>query len=87
MAFSVGKNLRELLAELPAEGDINCIYGVRALCTIAVYLAHKVITLASSPYFNRVKLTEVTGHCCHVYESDYRLGLIWYSHLLTSCSW
>jgi hypothetical protein len=61
MAFSVRKNTRELLAGLPAEGDINCIYGVRALCTVALYLAHKVITLASSPYFNRVKLTEVTG--------------------------
>jgi hypothetical protein len=59
MAFSVRKNLRELLAGLPAEGDINCIYGVRALCTIALYLAHKVIILASSPHFNRVKLIEV----------------------------
>jgi hypothetical protein len=61
MAFSVRKNTRELLAGLPAEGDINCIYGVRALCTIALYLAHKVITLAFSPYVNRVQLTEVIG--------------------------
>jgi hypothetical protein len=45
---------------LPAEGDINCIYGVRAVCTIALYLAHKVISLAFSPYSNRVVLTEVT---------------------------
>jgi hypothetical protein len=60
MAFSVRKNVAHLLSDLPAEGDINCIYGVRALCTIALYLAHKVITFAFSPYFNRVKLTEVT---------------------------
>lgn len=61
MAFSIRKSIRELFAGLPAEGDINCIYGIRALCTIALYLAHKVITLAFSPYFNRVKLTEVSN--------------------------
>ncbi|PNF21731.1 hypothetical protein B7P43_G10364 [Cryptotermes secundus] len=61
MAFSVHKNMRELLAELPAEGDINCIYGVRALCTMTVYLTHKVIAVAFSPYSNRVELTEVSN--------------------------
>jgi hypothetical protein len=60
MAFSVRKNVDELLADLPADGDINCIYGVRAVCTIALYLAHIVITLMFSPYSNRVVLTEVT---------------------------
>jgi hypothetical protein len=59
LAFSVRKNVNELLAEVPDEGDINCIYGVRAVCTVALYLAHKVITLAFSPYSNRVTLTEV----------------------------
>jgi len=59
MAFSLRKNIRELLADLPAEGDIHCVYGVRALCTTALYVAHKVITLAFSPYSNRVALTEV----------------------------
>jgi hypothetical protein len=77
MAFSVRKNMRELLAELPAEGDINCVYGIRALCTIALYLAHKVITFAFSPYSNRVKFAEVSGRYCHVYENDYRWGLVW----------
>jgi hypothetical protein len=61
MAFSLRKNAKELLAGLPAEGDINCIYGLRALCTVALYLTHKVIMLAFSQYFNRVKLTEVIG--------------------------
>jgi hypothetical protein len=60
MAFSLRKNISELLVDLPAEGDINCIHGVRALCTVALYLAHKVITLAFSPYSNRVALTEVS---------------------------
>ena len=59
MAFSLRKNIKQLLVDLPAEGDINCIHGVRAVCTIALYLAHKVITLAFSPYSNRVALTEV----------------------------
>jgi len=60
MAFSLRKNIRDLLADLPAEGDIHCVYGVRALCTAALYVAHKVITLAFSPYSNRVALTEVS---------------------------
>ena len=59
MAFSLRKNIRDLLADLPEEGDIHCVYGVRALCTIALYVAHKVITLAFSPYSNRLALTEV----------------------------
>lgn len=61
MAFSLRKNMRELLADLPTEGDIHCVHGVRALCTAALYVAHKVITLAFSPYSNRVALTEVSN--------------------------
>jgi hypothetical protein len=59
MAFSLRKNIRELMADLPAEGDINCIYGVRALCATAIYVGHIVFALAFSPYSNRVALTEV----------------------------
>jgi hypothetical protein len=60
MAFSLRKNIRELMADLPAEGDINCIYGVRALCTTAIYVTHIVFILGFIPYSNRVALTEVS---------------------------
>jgi hypothetical protein len=62
VAFSLRKNARELLTDLPVEGDINCIHGVRALCTIAVYLLHRTLTLGFIPYSNRVELTEVSLH-------------------------
>ncbi|PSN54851.1 hypothetical protein C0J52_12407 [Blattella germanica] len=61
MAFSIKKNIDELTADLPAEGDINCIHGIRAIFTAALYLAHKVIMLCLSPYTNRVSLTEVSN--------------------------
>lgn len=59
LAFSIHKNIAELTADLPAEGDINCIYGIRAIGTVLLYLAHKVIMLCLTPYANRVNLTEV----------------------------
>lgn len=59
MAFSIHKNFAELTADLPAEGDINCIYGIRAIGTAILFMAHRVIVLGFSPYFNRVDLTEV----------------------------
>ncbi|KAJ9593682.1 hypothetical protein L9F63_014777, partial [Diploptera punctata] len=61
MAFSIHKNIDELTADLPDEGDINCIYGIRAIGTALLYLAHKVIMLCLSPYSNRVELTEVSN--------------------------
>jgi hypothetical protein len=67
MAFSLRKNIRELVADLPAEGDINCIYGVRALCTIAIYVVHKMLALAFSPYSDRVAFTEV-----FLFQSTYK---------------
>jgi hypothetical protein len=60
MAFSVRKNVEELLAELPSEGDVNCIYGVRALCTIMLYIIHKVGAIGYTPYSNKIVFTEVT---------------------------
>jgi hypothetical protein len=60
MAFSLRKNIRVLMADLPAEGDINCIYGVRALCATAIYLFHTGIPLLFTPYSNRVAFSEVS---------------------------
>ncbi|XP_066998898.2 nose resistant to fluoxetine protein 6 [Anabrus simplex] len=61
MAFSFRKNVATLLEDLPADGDINCIYGIRALGTIALYVAHKIITLALVPYSNRIELTQASN--------------------------
>nr|CAD7401224.1 unnamed protein product [Timema cristinae] len=61
MAFSIKKTLPELLSVEKGDGDIKCIHGIRALATVALYVAHKVLALAFLPYSNRIKLTQVDG--------------------------
>lgn len=61
MAFSLRRNWAALMADLPADGDIPCIHGIRALFSFSLYVAHKVITLALIPYVNRVELTKAAN--------------------------
>ncbi|GLH06368.1 uncharacterized protein GBIM_11901, partial [Gryllus bimaculatus] len=63
MAFSLRRNWAALVATLGAggDGDIPCIHGVRALFSLSLYVAHKVITLALMPYVNRVELTQAAN--------------------------
>ncbi|GFG33259.1 hypothetical protein Cfor_03997 [Coptotermes formosanus] len=74
MAFSLRKNARELLADLPVEGNINCIHGVRALCIIATYMAHKFMIFGFIPYSNRVELTEVP---LEKWTNVFRTGMVY----------
>nr|CAD7256296.1 unnamed protein product [Timema shepardi] len=60
MAFSIKKTLPELLSVEKGDGDIKCIHGVRALATVALYVAHKVLALAFLPYSNRIHLTQLS---------------------------
>lgn len=59
-AFSLKQTTAKLLREGSAEGDIECIHGIRALCSLALYIAHKLIPLAMTPFTNRTYLTEVS---------------------------
>nr|CAD7441389.1 unnamed protein product [Timema bartmani] len=60
MAFSIKKTLPELLSVDKGDGDIKCIHGIRALATVALYVAHKVLALAFLPYSNRIHLTQLS---------------------------
>lgn len=61
LAFSLKQSVRKLFREGNAEGDIECIHGIRALCSIALYIAHKLIPLGMMPFTNRNFLTEVSN--------------------------
>lgn len=58
-AFSLKQTTGKLLMEASADGDIECIHGIRALSTIALIVGHKVMAIAMVPYTNRGFLTEV----------------------------
>ncbi|XP_014364521.2 uncharacterized protein LOC106715699 [Papilio machaon] len=58
--FSLYRTVRKLMA--PATSDeISCIHGVRAIATIALLIAHKFLPVASTPYTNRLMITEVVS--------------------------
>lgn len=64
MSFSLK---RTTTAFFQNSGDeIPCIHGIRAICTILLYVAHKVIPTGHSLYTNRILLTEVSIliYCC-----------------------
>lgn len=47
------------MKEATDDADITCIYGIRALATIVLYVAHQLITISRIPFSNRTFLTEV----------------------------
>ncbi|CAH0393445.1 unnamed protein product [Bemisia tabaci] len=55
-AFSLQRNFKSLLQS--KNEDLPCINGIRALCTIMLYLAHKMIILCMTPYNNRHALIQ-----------------------------
>lgn len=59
MSFSLRRTIKALLKEATDGADITCIYGIRALATIALYVAHQLITISRIPFSNRTSLTEV----------------------------
>nr|CAD7449506.1 unnamed protein product [Timema bartmani] len=62
MAFSIKKTLSELLRVEPGDGDIQCINGIRSLCTVFLYVGHKVLSMAFMPYSNRINFTQLAQY-------------------------
>nr|CAD7459823.1 unnamed protein product [Timema tahoe] len=62
MAFSIKKTLSELLRVEPGDGDIQCINGIRSLCTVFLYVGHKVLSMALMPYSNRINFTQLAQY-------------------------
>ncbi|PSN33733.1 hypothetical protein C0J52_23712, partial [Blattella germanica] len=62
LAFSVYRNIDKLNKKLPLEGDINCIHGIRSICTIGTYLAHRLVLVVYSRTSNRQAILEVSKY-------------------------
>lgn len=62
MSFSLRRTIKSLLKEATDAADITCIYGIRALTTIVLYVAHQLITISRMPFSNRTFLTEVRSY-------------------------
>ncbi|KAL6256883.1 hypothetical protein P5V15_011818 [Pogonomyrmex californicus] len=61
MSFSLRRTIKALLKEATGAADITCIYGIRALATIVLYIAHQLITISRIPFSNRTSLTEIAN--------------------------
>lgn len=59
MSFSLWRTTKALFKETTDDADITCVHGIRALTTIALYVAHQLVAIARIPFSNRVSLTEV----------------------------
>nr|CAD7256295.1 unnamed protein product [Timema shepardi] len=60
MAFSIKKTLPELLSVKRGDGNIQCIHGIRTVCTVALYVLHKYMALLFIPYSNRIYFTQIS---------------------------
>lgn len=76
MSFSLRRTIKALLKETTSGEDITCIHGIRALATIALYVAHQLITISRIPFSNRTSLTEVRSSR----GKSPRLCIIMYRH-------
>ncbi|XP_034240171.1 nose resistant to fluoxetine protein 6-like [Thrips palmi] len=57
-SFSLRRNWSTLTAqEDPGADDIRCIHGIRCVCSLLLYAAHKLVPLAALPFSNRRLLT------------------------------
>lgn len=59
MSFSIKRSCEELLKNEQTSDDIQCIHGIRAVTTLILYCAHKLLPIARIPFSNRTFLTEV----------------------------
>lgn len=59
MSFSLRRTVETLLKEATDAADITCIYGIRTLTTIVLYVVHQLMTIFQIPFSNRTFLTEV----------------------------
>nr|CAD7604916.1 unnamed protein product [Timema genevievae] len=60
MAFSIKKTLPELLSVKRGDGNIQCLHGIRTVCTVALYVTHKYMALLVIPYSNRIYLAQIS---------------------------
>lgn len=64
MAFSIRRGLKDLFAE--GKDEFPCIHGIRAICTILLYVAHRLMPMSAILFSNRLV---VTRHANTVWSS------------------
>ncbi|XP_072742660.1 uncharacterized protein [Anoplolepis gracilipes] len=62
MSFSLRRTIKALLKETTGGTDITCIHGIRTVATIALYVAHQLVTISRIPFSNRTSLTEIANN-------------------------
>lgn len=59
MAFSIKKTAKMLFKFDDSDEIISCIYGLKGLSTILLFISLKFLTIGHLPFTNRAHLTEV----------------------------
>jgi len=59
MSFSLRRTIKALLKEAMDAADITCIYGIRTLAMIIIYVGHRLMAIPRIPFSNRISFTEV----------------------------
>ncbi|XP_012279601.1 uncharacterized protein LOC105699306 [Orussus abietinus] len=62
MAFSLKRTTKTLMqTDAEVTDEISCIHGIRAISTVVLYVAHRLIPISRIPFANRARLTEVAN--------------------------
>ncbi|KAG5317256.1 NRF6 protein, partial [Pseudoatta argentina] len=61
MSFSLRRTIKALLKEATDAADITCIYGIRTLAMIVLYVGHQLMTIPRIPFSNRISFTEIAN--------------------------
>ncbi|KYM86395.1 Nose resistant to fluoxetine protein 6 [Atta colombica] len=61
MSFSLRRTIKALLKEAMDAADITCIYGIRTLAMIILYVGHQLMIIPRIPFSNRISFTEIAN--------------------------
>lgn len=59
MAFSLKRNMRDLLRTDVPDDDISCLHGLRAIFSLIIYILHRQVFGLFVPMTNRTELAEI----------------------------
>lgn len=69
MSFSIKRTVKQLFTFETDEQLIYCIYGLKGISLVFLFISFKFLTIGHMPFTNRTSLTEVSNfyyvHSCH----------------------
>lgn len=77
MAFSLRKNVNQLVSTRRSTHDIDVVHGIRFINAVMLLIAHKCMALMFVPYVNRTQMSEVSilNELCNCGKRYKRTGL------------